>query len=472
MDETNATNPQATIDLSDPGRALRVAAINGDLDTAQTVLETLPDLGGPDMCDGQGYTPLMLAAKYGHLALVRLLCERGADPNRRNTLGRTALNFTDDPTILFALLEQGGRITTELLESALHSDDEDLLRTLLDRCDSGADSYRLDGPALLTVAVTTRKDNERFVRVLLERGADVNRPAASNGFTPLMQAAQWRKMGCLRLLLDAGADVNAATTGDQRIGKTALMFAAEGQRDAVVNLLLERGADVNAVDEHGVTPLLYAAANDYPPHYSFLSSSTRPFPRPFPQQDPAVEASLTEEDRNALGALGALMSVTGTPGEHLVYSLLEQGANAKASDEWGGTALHRTFSPACTHWLLAAGADREARNDAGWTPVLSAASDGRLDTLKTLVQAEADVHAVSTRSGENALALALNAYDHATNPSVQRDYPDPDKATCLQATIDWLRQTGVKRASHHDGHQSIVNAAFTGPRPCTVGVCD
>ncbi|WP_122440539.1 ankyrin repeat domain-containing protein [Mycobacterium attenuatum] len=55
-----------------------------------------------------------------------------------------------------------------------------------------------------------------------------------------------------RRLLDAGADVNVI---DEQ-GVTALHFAAKGESDEVVRLLPDAGADVDASSNKGETPLI------------------------------------------------------------------------------------------------------------------------------------------------------------------------------------------------------------------------
>ena len=68
-----------------------------------------------------------------------------------------------------------------------------------------------------------------------------------------MDAAAFSSAECVRVLLDRGAEVNAANA----LGATALMW---GTGDAAkVRLLLERGASVNAKTKDGVTALVTAA---------------------------------------------------------------------------------------------------------------------------------------------------------------------------------------------------------------------
>ena len=83
------------------------------------------------------------------------------------------------------------------------------------------------------------------IRLLLERGADVNSRADDDGFTPLHRASAYgAPLEVLRLLLDHGADVEAVN-GD---GETPLQivgqneYVDQGRIDGITSLLLEHGA--------------------------------------------------------------------------------------------------------------------------------------------------------------------------------------------------------------------------------------
>src|SRR6266699_4855953 len=73
------------------------------------------------------------------------------------------------------------------------------------------------------------------------------------GATVLMHAAAFSSTDAVRVLLNGGADINAASNG----GATALMWATGNA--ATVRLLLDRGAAVNAVTRDGISALVTAA---------------------------------------------------------------------------------------------------------------------------------------------------------------------------------------------------------------------
>lgn len=93
--------------------------------------------------------------------------------------------------------------------------------------------------------------HEEIVRLLIQKGADVNVPA-NNGFNvyPIHSAVSAKNYKISKVLIDAGADVNVK----QRAGFTPLHAAAQQGDIELIVLLLEYDADVNAVMDDGKLP--------------------------------------------------------------------------------------------------------------------------------------------------------------------------------------------------------------------------
>ncbi len=97
-----------------------------------------------------------------------------------------------------------------------------------------------------------RDGNTAFIKAHLSKSDLAVRD--KRGATPLMHAAAFGNFETFKLLLDAGADVNAHNDHNA----TALLWAARDPEKA--RLLIERGADVNATSKEGQSPLISAAS--------------------------------------------------------------------------------------------------------------------------------------------------------------------------------------------------------------------
>ncbi len=126
---------------------------------------------------------------------------------------------------------------------------------VLEALKAGADVNSVDkygGTPLMTAA---RWANTDMIRFLLKHGATVDSPRSEAGRTALLvTCAYYGGSEICRMLIDAGADVNA-TAAD---GTTALMLAATNCKADVVELLIGKGADKTLRDKKGKTALDYA----------------------------------------------------------------------------------------------------------------------------------------------------------------------------------------------------------------------
>ena len=196
-----------------------------------------------------GGTALMEAAQRGDTESVALLLKYGADMERRNVEGHTALILAarNGPNATTRLLIDAGA-NVGLREAALLGDAA-LTKALLD---AGADLNPEDtANALRHAAVSGQTET---LALLLDSGAPVD-SADKNGKTALMQAALYGQFPALRLLLERGANPNMTDNG----GGTALMDSVSSSvrrnRESVA-LLLSYGAKANAQSRRGWTPLI------------------------------------------------------------------------------------------------------------------------------------------------------------------------------------------------------------------------
>ena len=207
------------------------AVRTGDVERVVALLES----GVPvNERDGEAL-PLHIAAADANLELVELLVRAGADANQadQGTGGGTPLHWA-----VTSQREGVGAVVGALVEagSKLYATDREG-RTPLDR-------------AVVPSPVASKKHYMEAVLALIEAGAELEPPAQSGLDTPLMLAMR-EDIDVLRMLVDAGADVNYR--GGQPY--SPLHLAVCEQNPAAVGMLLAAGAEVDAHDDDGRTPL-------------------------------------------------------------------------------------------------------------------------------------------------------------------------------------------------------------------------
>ncbi|MEM8557437.1 MAG: ankyrin repeat domain-containing protein [Bacteroidota bacterium] len=254
------------------------------------------------------------------------------------------------------------------LVEAVQRGDRDAVQAALGR---GADIEAADARGATALLWAALQGDDALVRLLLDAGADLQPPGAivpdpsrsSYYGSPLAAAIARDHLDVLRLLVEeGGADVNQPEWNPEAqayTGWTPLHYAAAlGQVDALA-YLLARGADAEVVDRFGLTPLARA-----------------------------VSSGMDATVRGLLDA-GADFTVTDSEGTPLLVSAAAEGHR--------GTTL----------LLLDAGADPNGASPDGFTPLHMAALNGWTAVVERLLDAGADVEAPEPSEGATPLMVAL-----------------------------------------------------------------
>jgi ankyrin repeat protein len=253
----------------------------------------------------------------------------------------------------------------------------------------GADVHlRIANSSILGFAIQSRSAEK--VAFLLAQGVGANEPIDDNNRTPLMEAAKRGQMEMVTLLLAQGADVKAHS----KDGVDALDDAADYGYADIIGLLIDRGADPNRGGLHGDMPLNWAARAGYLNAVKMLVQK------------------------------GAKPDAPSGPGNM-----------TPLSDACCGDARPGRDQVGVIQFLLQNGAKVSTPDKNGTTPLMHAATEyGRLDIIKTLVAAGADIHSAD---GEGAKAF---------REVIEVPYPDALTAleSLLQAGADpnWQVQNG------------------------------
>ena len=231
----------------------------------------------------------------------------------------------------------------------------------------------------------------------------------SGGRTPLHVAVQDGCFDFARMLLERGADTDAADED----GRTPLHYAAERRHAFIARLLLNEGADTDAADEDGRTPLHEAAENGHAfIALMLLGAEADPFSAWLPELSAiaadelmrlGAEAELPELDEGAVPMSASEAAIART--------LLEIRDDPYAPDEDGRTPL--SYAAESGHafiarMLLEAEADPDAPDEDGRTPRDWAAESGHAFIARMLLEAEANLPAAA-ESG-NIWSIADNDF--------------------------------------------------------------
>lgn len=410
------------------------AARDGDLEAVRSLLESEQSAG---VAKADGTTALHYAAHRDDLQMAMTLLKAGADAGAANIYGITPLSL--------ACTNRGVDMVELLLKAG-----------------AAADAVNASGETVLMDCVRTGTTGG--VAALLKADADPEVKENIKGQTPLMWAAAGGHAGITRLLIEHGADIHAKTPpsvdrvpNDCRIcewkpspgGFTPLMFAARSGDIETVRLLLEAGADIDqATAEYG-NPLVIASASGHEDLALFLLQSGADL-------DSTDENGVTALHHALQQGLSTMYGVTYDPSyrqrpknmPRLARALLEAGAdpNARITTKYYiGPAIRSS----CESIDAMVGA----------TPFMLAAISADVELLETLYEHEADP-ALPTDDGTTPLMAAARSACTGQN---QDDNLSPQRKHQAFMAVKAIVAMGADiNAVNKEGETAMHKAAFTG----------
>ena len=225
-----------------------------------------------------------------------------------------------------------------------------------------------------------------------------------------------------------------------RNGDTALLAAAKSGNIAAIRALLAHGDDVNRPNPSGMTPIFAAL---------------------YGRQPEAVKLLLAQGARlkGRLGGNTTPLMLAAEVCPEAIGPLLARGANVNEQSPDGDTALNRAArygNETAMTTLLRAGANVNAANHTGWTPLLWAAGVVP-KSVPLLIASGANVN-VSNRAGETPLMRAIYTDRLVSARALLAAHADPNIANAQgdtplrmaqkrrgQAIIDLLLSAGASR---------------------------
>lgn len=283
------------------------------------------------------------AAGRGHLDIVELLLNKGADPN------------IGEPTPLYW---------------AAHDGYLNIVKLLIKR---GAKVKSKEGGDAL-FAASGSDEKLAIAKILIENGADLDH-FGKEGLpllgSPLMRAVYEGQAEMVKLLLNSGANINAAG----KDGETCLFSAVSRHNSAMAKWLIQQGAKVNLKNSNGFTPIVFAVVDEDLALVKLLEDNGATID----DIDLQLAVAIMRKNRQTVDALLAKNAKADLKklGEYNVVSPMIMAAKR------GDVEILQK--------LLSHGADPNVVIDAE-TPLTIAAENGYIDAVRFLLKIGADVN--------------------------------------------------------------------------------
>ena len=345
------------------------ACLKGELNTINDILQKHSTL----MQDADGQTPLFAACIGDYKEIVKRLTDFGYDVNHQDKEGKTPLHVTFEnhvPDLAESLITQL-KANTEIRDKQNWTP----LHTAIDR---GYYQYswellqrflHLDVDtevSWIQLHAASFAENKQDVQLLLDAGTDVNH-VSSTGHTPLLIAVIKRNIDLVTLLLDKGVNINCVTID----GKTPLHIAVDNDDEVIIQKLLAQNADPLLKDAPGNTSLHLAVKIKQETVSNLVeagASHMNHFPTPYHTCSiPTVEAIIEHgADVNAVNNKGQspLWFACADGQESFVKILLDTGAEPNIADKNEDSCLHAAISGQCSTETIQKLIDHGARVNA------------------------------------------------------------------------------------------------------------
>ena len=361
---------QEIVDIVNSLSELHQCARGNDAEKAvELVLNDGLDINTPALCNR---TPLLWASPSSSGEFIETLIDLGANVNAQRT--------DDKVTPLFLSANWNNFVAVNLL--------------LDHRAD--ANIARADACTPLHLAVT--EGNQNVVKLFLEKNALVNTQNA-NGNSPLHTAVSDGFFDITKLLVKKGSNVNH----QNKEGRTPLFLGAKNKHKQLIKILIENEADVTIGYKENSTKRIYLVRgkNKGRAVWRYVLAKKHLL---------GLFLKRMREGSLDLADFGAVLrsGLGNDPPEGTGDKIIKE-CDFKFKEIPGVTVLHiaseKNNEPEIIDLLVKSGANANAQDAEGFTPLHMAAIHGNLKVVKKLVDLDADVNIITT-DGKNAAELA------------------------------------------------------------------
>jgi ankyrin repeat protein len=365
---------------------------HGRLKKVKSLLKKNPHL--VNSLDSYGWTPLQLAALTGRKKIANLLLQNGAQLDTTDKFGLTPLHLAaiSGSNDVFELLVKYGAVkqdkavsirfqkklfqVTEVRPELAHA-----LLKMTDRLAEDFDNNKLKMEPYLFTILNLKQE---LMEVNLLHSRNTKSP---NNKKDLVLSPETAKQ--LRDVADKLIAKRKETTSPIDIGDTPLHTAAKnGENFRIISILKNTPQLLKSKNAFGITPLHFAAIGGHTEAARILLDSG---------------ADLHSKTYSGISPLYGAVS-----GGQLATCrfLISRGANVNQSTNDNATPLHAATSRGIAEVLVNAGADVEAKNRFGFTPLHIAAHYNFIDVAQFLLSKKADIEC-KTENGWTPLCEAI-----------------------------------------------------------------
>ena len=357
-----------SVDIANSLSELHQCKCGNDAEKAiELVLNDGLDINTPALCNR---TPLLWASLSSSGEFIETLIDLGANVNAQRT--------DDKVTPLFLSADWNNFMTVNLL------------------LDHGADANIAEADACTPLHLAVMKGNQNLVKLFLEKNALVNTQNA-NGNSPLHTAVSNGFFDITQLLVKKGSNVNL----QNKEGRTPLFLGVANKHEQLIKLLIENKADVSIGYKENSTDRIYQVRGTDKGraawHYVLVKKHLLGL---FLKQTQGGSLDVADFG-DVLGSGWGK-----EPPEGTIDKILKECDFQEIPDV---TLLHfaskQMNEPEIIDFLVKTGANVNAQDAEGFTPLHMAAIHGNLKIVKKLVDLEADVNIITT-DGKNAAELA------------------------------------------------------------------
>ena len=347
--------------------------------------------------DREGNTPLHFATKFRHPELMSTLLHYGADKTILNVDNKTALDIAEDAekTVLESITSLVYLASRDIFERARVGDLNGLIHSI--NTPQQLFQTNQEGQTLLHLAVLS--NNLKIVLYLLNKGLDID-AEDNDGLTPLILAmSHSRYINVAILLLNRHATLEHTSSQ----GHSALSVAIRNNNPKGAMMLIKRGANINIADNaHTPLSLTHIALLQY--HQT--ADLYRELETLLLSKGAKVDVSL-----NSLGWTPLCSTVTKTDeqanSDH-IRLLLQLGADVNHLDINGRTPLMLAASMGRLHavkMLMKNYAAHDLIDNFGWSALMFGVYYNHMEVVTFMLEHEVDPNLVS-KQGLTALKIA------------------------------------------------------------------